>query len=326
MKNISKESNEVFNLIKKFGPIRSTEIVKKLNLSTKNVYKHLSKLLDEDLIKKTGSTPVVFYSVKAVSKNEVVGYDIDNEVIENNYIYVSPSGEMIIGIEGFQEWCRKNQLDFNKERKLLISKIKSFQKIKRDGLISAKKIILSGKKKMFLDDIFFSDFYNIGHFGKTKLGQLVYLGKSSQNKDLVIDLVKIIQSSLRAIINKHDIKLVCYIPPTIDRRTQFMDVLKKALKLDLLEIKAIKVPNPNKVPQKTLRKLEDRIINAQKTIAINPNQLIDSNVLIIDDATGSGATMNETAGKIKNITTKKIKIFGYSVVGSYKGFDVISEV
>ena len=126
MKNISKESNEVFNLIKKFGPIRSTEIVKNLNLSTKNVYKHLSKLLDEDLVKKTGSTPVVFYSVKAVSKNEVVGYDIDNEVIENNYIYVSPSGEMIIGIEGFQEWCRKNQFDFNKERKLLISKIKSF--------------------------------------------------------------------------------------------------------------------------------------------------------------------------------------------------------
>jgi sugar-specific transcriptional regulator TrmB len=326
MKNISKESNKVFNVIKQFGPIRSTEIVKKLNLSTKNVYKHLSKLLNEGLIKKTGSTPMVFYSIKIVSKNEAIRYDIDNEVIENNYIYVSPSGEMIMGIEGFQEWCKKNQFDFDKERKLLISKIKSFQKIKRDGLISAKKIILSGKKKLFLDNIFFSDFYNIGHFGKTKLGQLVYLGKSSQNKDLVIEVAKIIRPSLQTIINKYNIKLVCYIPPTIDRKTQFMDVLKKNLKLDLLEIKAIKVPSSNKIPQKTLRKLEDRIINAQKTIAINPNQLIDSNVLIIDDATGSGATMNETAGKIRNIATKKIKIFGYSVVGSYKGFDIISEV
>lgn len=326
MKNISKESKEVFNVIEQFGPIRSTEIVQKLNLSTKNVYKHLSKLLDEDLIKKTGSTPVVFYSVKTISKNEVVGYDIDNEVIENNYIYVSPGGEMSIGIEGFQEWCRKNQFDFNKERKLLISKIKSFQKIKRNGLISAKKIILSGKKKMFLDDIFFSDFYNIGHFGKTKLGQLVYLGKSSQNKDLVIEVVKIIRPSLQAIIDKYDIKLVCYIPPTIDRKIQFMDVLQKTLRLDLPEIKAIKVPSPNKIPQKTLKKLEDRIINAQKTIAINPNQLVGSNVLIIDDATGSGATMNEAANKIRNIATKKIKIFGYSIVGSYKGFDVISEV
>ncbi len=326
MKKISKETNGVYNVIKQFGPIRSTEIIKKLNLSTKNVYKHLSRLLNEDLIKKTGSTPVVFYSIKTSSKSDVFHYDIDNEIIENNYIYVSASGEMITGVEGFQEWCRKNKFDFDKERKLLISKMKSFQKIKKYGLLSAKKIILSGKERMFLDDIFFSDFYNIGHFGKTKLGQLVYLGKSSQNKDLVIEVAKIIRPSLQAIIDKQDIKLICYIPPTIDRKTQFMDVLRNALKLDLLEIKAIKVPSPNKVPQKTLRKLEDRITNAQKTIAVNPNQLVDSNVLIIDDANGSGATMNETAAKIKNIATKKVKIFGYSVVGSYKGFDVISEV
>ena len=50
------------------------------------------------------------------------------------------------------------------------------------------------------------------------------------------------------------------------------------------------------------------------------------NVLIVDDATGSGATLNETANKIRKITDKKIKIIGYSVVGSYKNFDVISEV
>ena len=78
--------------------------------------------------------------------------------------------------------------------------------------------------------------------------------------------------------------------------------------------------------QKTLRKLNDRIINAKTTIAVSPRQIIDSNVLIIDDATGSGATLNETAGKIRNIAKRKIKIIGYSVIGSYKGFDVISEV
>jgi predicted amidophosphoribosyltransferase len=89
---------------------------------------------------------------------------------------------------------------------------------------------------------------------------------------------------------------------------------------------ATKIPSVTRVPQKTLRKLEDRIMNAKTTIAINPNQKIDANVLIIDDATGSGATLNETAGKLRNVAKKKIKIIGYSVVGSYKGFDVISEV
>lgn len=72
--------------------------------------------------------------------------------------------------------------------------------------------------------------------------------------------------------------------------------------------------------------LEGRIDNATKTIAINPSQEINGNVLIIDDATGSGATLNETARKIKNISKNDIKVIGYSVVGSYKGFDVISEV
>lgn len=70
---------------------------------------------------------------------------------------------------------------------------------------------------------------------------------------------------------------------------------------------------------KTLRKLEDRIDNAIKTIAINPSQIISGNVLVIDDATGSGATLNETAKKIKNISKNNIKVIGYSVVGSYKG-------
>ena len=104
------------------------------------------------------------------------------------------------------------------------------------------------------------------------------------------------------------------------------EIDKKYLKLNLPEITAVKIESKIKVPQKTLRKLEDRITNAQTTIAVNPNQIIAGNVLIIDDATGSGATLNEVAKKIKNIANKKFKIIGYSVVGSFKGFDVISEV
>jgi sugar-specific transcriptional regulator TrmB len=324
--NISKEAQSVYKVIKQYGPIRSTEIVKKLNISTKTVYKHLSKLQNEELIEKTGSTPMVFYAIKSTTSKNTSLSGKDDYIINDNYLYVSPNGEMISGIEGFQEWCRKNNFNTEKEKKTFIEVFKTSQKIKKDGLISAKKSILSGNKKLYLDNIFFNNFYTIGHFGKTKLGQLVYLGKSSQNKALIIEIVKIVRPSILKLIEKYDIKFVCFIPPTIDRKLQFMEVFKKNLKLDLLEIKAIKVPSLTKVPQKTLRKLEDRIINANKTIAVSPNQEIDANVLIIDDATGSGATLNETASKIKNIAKGKIKIIGYSVIGSYKGFDIISEV
>ena len=326
MNNLSQETNNVLEAIRQYGPIRSSELAKKLDISAKTVYKHLAVLLDEQLITKTGETPKVYYAISLARTDELVGASAEDQTIEQNYMYVSPSGEMIRGINGFQEWCQKNNFDFAKEKTALAQKIKAVQGLKKGGLISAKKTILSGKKELYLDNIFFSDFYNLDHFGKTKLGQLVYLGKSSQNKELIREVAKIIKPAISGIIEKYDIKLVCYIPPTIDRKVQFLETLKKSLKINLPEIKAIKISSVTKVPQKTLRRLEDRIINAQTTIAVDPNQIINGNVLIIDDATGSGATLNETAKKIRNIADGKVKIIGYSVVGSFKGFDVISEM
>jgi DNA-binding Lrp family transcriptional regulator len=329
MIDISNEAKKALEIIRQYGPIRSTELIKMLGISSKNSHKHLAKLMDERLIKKTGSVPRVFYVINNELENmSFNSLDKNDQLIEQNYIYVSPSGEVIRGISGFQVWCQKNQFNLEKEKKEFIQKLKVSHKFKnkQNGLISAKKIILFGKEKVYLDDIFFSDFYTIGHFGKTKLGQLVYLGKSSQNKDLILEIAKLTISGVKNIIERYNIGLVCFIPPTIDRKVQFLDVFEKYLNLDLPKITALKIDSPTKIPQKTLRKLEDRIINAQTTIAINPNQIIDSNILIIDDATGSGATLNETAKKIRTITDKKIKIIGYSVVGSFNGFDVISEV
>lgn len=326
MIKISNEAQKVLEIIKRHGPVRPTEIVKTLNISIKTAYKHLAKLLDENLIEKTGTTPMVFYAEKNEIEKNLIKPDKDDQTINENYIYVSPSGEMIRGITGFRAWCQKNKFDIQKEKKVFLEKFRSFQKLKKDGLVSAKKSILSKNKKLYLDNIFFSDFYTIGHFGKTKLGQLVYLGKSSQNKILISEITEIVRPMILNIIKKYNIKLICFIPPTIDRRIQFMEIFRKKLDLKLPEITALKVPSLTKVPQKTLRQLEDRIINANKTIAISPAQRITSNVLIVDDATGSGATLNETANKIRTIAPKNIKIIGYSVVGSYKGFDVISEV
>jgi predicted amidophosphoribosyltransferase len=48
-------------------------------------------------------------------------------------------------------------------------------------------------------------------------------------------------------------------------------------------------------------------------------------ILLIDDAVGSGATLNETAAQIKEKGIAK-EVIGFSITGSFKGFDVISEV
>lgn len=326
MEKISKEAKSALEVIKKYGPIRSSELAKMLGISIQTTHKHLRVLLDEELTKKTGTTPKVFYLVNVGKESVPMLSNEDSSYIEQNYIYVSPSGEIVRGVEGFGVWCDRNNFDFEKEKIKYVKKLKTIEKVRKNGLISGKKLVLSGKSQLELDDIFFSDFYNIDYFGKTKLGQLVYVGKSSQSKELIREIAKIIKPAVSHLLEKYNIGQICFVPPTIDRKVQFLDVLKKALKIELPEVMAIKVPSYTKVPQKSLRKLEDRILNARITIAVNPGQKIKSNVLIIDDATGSGATLNEVAKKIKNIAPKDIKIFGYSVVGSYKGFDIISEV
>lgn len=66
-------------------------------------------------------------------------------------------------------------------------------------MVNIGRLILtqSGSKSLYLDDIYFSDFYIIDHFGKTKLGQLVYIGETSQGKDIVKEIVKNINKNIK---------------------------------------------------------------------------------------------------------------------------------
>ena len=322
----SSQSNKILEEIKEKGPIRSSELIKNLNVSDKTIYKHLSNLKDAGIIIKDGNAPEIYYILSDKKASNIEPITLNDLLVEQNYIYVSPSGSLTRGLSGLNAWCIKNKFDFNKEKVQFVKTYKSMEKFKENGLIKAKKRILSQKYKVDLDQIYFSDFYTMGYFGKTKLGQLVYISKSSQNKFLGIEIGGIIKPSIESLISKYDIKYIGYIPPTIDRKIQFIDVIKGTLQLTKRQIQINKFPSPTKVAQKTLKKLEDRIGNAADTIIVKPTQKIDGNVLLIDDATGSGATLNEVSKKIRKLSVAKIKVIGYSIVGSYKGFDVISEV
>ena len=73
-----------------------------------------------------------------------------------------------------------------------------------------------------------------------------------------------------------------------------------------------------------MSKIFERVANAKNTFIV-PRQQAYEHILIIDDAIGSGATINEIAIKIKD---KKLanKISGLAITGSYKDFEVISEL
>ncbi|MBT4124348.1 MAG: hypothetical protein HOC16_05255 [Candidatus Pacebacteria bacterium] len=325
---MTKETRLVFEQIKKYAPVRASELAAKIGISNKNLYKHLRRLLDEQLIEKVGSTPKVYYSLKSSEKIVIDNTSFDDLLIEQNYVYVSPVGKIIRGMSGFSTWCKKNGYSVDKQKYLFVKKFQEINKLRKDGVISAKQKLtdVKDKQSIYLDSLYYGDFYTVDHFGKTKLGQLVYVGKSSQNKEVIREISGLIQQHLVNLISKYEITIVGFIPPTVDRKVQFLSYLKKGFSFELPELVINKTSSKVKVAQKTLRRLEDRIINAKETIAVNPNQKISGNVLLIDDAVGSGSTLNQTAGKIKNIAKSGIKVIGYSVVGSMRGFEVISEV
>jgi len=103
-----------------------------------------------------------------------------------------------------------------------------------------------------------------------------------------------------------------------------MQELERNLNLSLPSLKIVKVKTPIIVPQKTLNKLADRIENARDTIMVNDARQYKT-LLLLDDALGSGATLNETAKKIKKQKLAE-NIIGLAITGSFSGFEVISEV
>ena len=159
MGTITKETQNVYSSIEKYGPVRPSELVELLGVSTKNVYKHLGRLLEMNRVQKLGETPVVYYSVKDNTPKELNTLDSDDLLIEYNYIHVSPDGKMIRGMEGFEEWVRKNKLNLKKEKQAYIKSLGRLGKHIKNGLISGKGGIISGKKNLSLDEIFFSNFY-----------------------------------------------------------------------------------------------------------------------------------------------------------------------
>jgi predicted amidophosphoribosyltransferase len=103
-----------------------------------------------------------------------------------------------------------------------------------------------------------------------------------------------------------------------------MKFMQQKLNLNLPHIEIKKISGIIPIPQKSLSKMNERIRNAENTFAVVDSRQF-KHVLLIDDAVGSGSTLNQIAEKIKNKKVAK-KVTGIAVVGSFKGFDVITDV
>ena len=313
------------------GDLSVKEMVDLLHVSKQAIHTSINQLLETGEISKFGKSPKTIYRLTAPAERTAApALTIDSstaDFLNQNFLLINEIGEMKEGIEGFEIWCRQRKLPAEKTLTEFISTKKKYEDYYNQlGIIDGTEKIINtkGYKKINLDKVYYLDFYAIERFGKTRLGTLLHYAKQGQNKFLMQKIVSEVKPALQKLLAAEKFNAVGYVPPTIRREVQIMKYLETHLKVNLPKVNIQKISGIIPVPQKSLGKIEERINNAENTFAVT-DVVKYKHVLLIDDAVGSGSTLNQIAGKLKQKGIAA-KVTGIAIVGSFKGFDVVTDV
>lgn len=322
-------------LLKEFGAnneLAIKELTERLGVSKQMVHIAINQLLEAGVIEKLGRAPKTVYRLvnKGAARTPTPLPDIsvaDASFLDANFLAVTESGSLLQGFQAFDHWCRQRKLPVLKtlaEFKMTKEKYQPYydQRGWINGLEKLKNT--KGYEQIWLDELYYLDFYAIERFGKTRLGTLLHYAKQGQNKYLMNIMMTEISPQIKEFVHVHQADAIGFVPPTIRREVQIMKYIQSSLKISLPVIQILKLSGIIPVPQKSLSKLDERIRNAENTFAVTDQRKF-KHLVLIDDAVGSGATLNQVTEKIKNkgVATK---ITGLAIVGSFKGFDVITDV
>jgi DNA-binding MarR family transcriptional regulator len=322
--------NQILVYLKEHFEASPKEMIDSLRTSKQMLHRVIVKLIENGDIEKIGRAPKVFYRLKEIEKQQKVYEDLtekSEQFINEHFNLFTETGNELNGKAAFVRWCNKQKLPLQKTADEFIkTRIKYLSYYGKHDLIDGTEKLKNTKEltKNCIDKMFYGDFYAIERFGKTKIGNLIHFAKQGQNKMLMEKIGILLKEKIESLIKLHKIEAIGYIPPTIKRDVQLMSYLKNYFNFSVPLLNIKKVSGVIPIPQKALSKIEDRISNAKSSIVVDDKRVY-TKILLIDDAVGSGATINETACKIKMKKMAK-EVFGFAVVGSYKGFEVIQEV
>lgn len=330
MKTVTREN--IVGYIRTNKQARVAQLIRVFGISGVAIHKQLKKLVDDGVLAKVGSAPQVFY-VLAKKTRKPVSVNINSaarKLIDRHYLYISPQGELKYGSNGLARWAENTGQGKN-VASLAQAYVRTWQEYhkyrNRHGWVEATGKLTKTFENSYMDKLFYADFYSLSQFGKTKLGALVLYAKQSQSRQLAVEICEQIKQLVADIIKTYKIEAIGFIPPSIPRQVQLMKEMEVCLQFGLPRVSLIKTRTGQViVAQKTLEKLPERIANARDTIFVKEANLTYRRILLIDDAVGSGASMNETAKKIKQLLPKNGQVIGFAPVGSMKDFEVLREV
>lgn len=306
------------------------EFARAWNIGDSATKKYMKQFVDDGVVEKIGTPPrkIIYVYVKE-TQNGLFSRE-QREIIEKNYAFTTPEGRVLKGVKGFMYWAetRSGRKDIENLAQEYINVRNKYYDQKANILLidATEKLTHIFNEDVAIEKLFHCDFDALPVFGKTYLSQMVRIAKSGQtNTALMMSIVEKMQEGATHIIKQYDIDCIGYIPPTVVRKTQLMTFIAKQLQTSCDRIILTKETSLVPVQQKSLKKVEDRKLNAQKTIVVESKKKY-KNILLIDDVTGSGATLNETAKKLiaKGIAQR---VYAFTITGSAKAgvFDIISE-
>lgn len=330
---MSNKKLEIIDYIKNKGIVSAHELINSLGIGPSMIHRHLKSLIEKGILIKQGIPPKVYYSIAIKLKEDIrnqIDSSIDKDsrkVIEENFLLLTPDGKEISGVQGFIEWCNDRNYSIEPKAKEYSKLLEEYNKFKKDNAIDATlKVNTTFKKEeIFLDSLYYLHPYSIPIFGKTKIAQWLFHAKQTQNKMLIKKVLDSIVPEIMDFIKKIRPEAVAFVPPTVPRNIQFMKELQKSLHITMPHIVIEKIKTPIMIQQKSLKNVKDRVKNAESTMVVRGNNQKYRKILVIDDFTGSGSTLNIIAKKLK-IQNLGEEIIGVTITGSMKGFDVIREV
>ncbi len=311
-------------------PVSAFELSNTLGKSRVTIHSNLKKMVTEDILIKKGLPPKVYYEINDLEKpkqneNFTLNPKISN-LIQENFLLLTPDGKEVEGIGGFIKWCIDRKYSIQEKSIEYKKHFDEYTKQIKGGAIDATtKIKNSFKNKIFLDHLYYLHPHSIPVFGKTKITQLLFHAKQTQDKKLIQRVLDMVVPEIKSFLEKNKFDSIAFVPPTVQRNIQFMKLLEIKIASNLPKINIEKIRTNITIQQKSLKDINDRIKNAEQTMIVLNHNTNYKKTLIIDDFTGSGATLNVIAGKIKKQNISK-NISGLTITGSMNGFEVIKEI
>jgi predicted transcriptional regulator len=229
-----KIKDQILKLFESSNELSVKEITDELLVTKQAVHYVLNQLLEEKKIEKLGRTPKTIYRlIKDVEtlnqKNTVEVSKEQAEFLAMKFLLITETGKMIKGIEAFEHWCNQRKLPIKKTlEEYIITQQKYDAYFDKNGFINGTEKLknTTGYKHIWLDKLYYIDFYAIERFGKTQLGTLLHYAKQGQSKMLMKILMDEIKEKLLNFIKQNSIDAIGFVPPTIKRETQLMKFIQ----------------------------------------------------------------------------------------------------